>query len=203
MSHQGLLYSRIVRVLKIFLPLIAIVMLSSIFLLSRGNKSTNAIPFATFELEQRIKDQQVSKPIYTGTNEAGDDVRISAQTLKQDETLDDVAHLDAVNVLITSDAKPDVTLTSDNGTVFRNQGKVHLLGSVFVANTDGYQMTSPEAWIYDRGVKIVAHGPVNGLGPATKLQAGHMEMNRQTKGGPMQIHFTGGVSVVYDPKKRE
>ena len=82
MSHQGLLYSRIVRVLKIFLPLIAIVMLSSIFLLSRGNKSTNAIPFATFELEQRIKDQQVSKPIYTGTNEAGDDVRISAQTLK-------------------------------------------------------------------------------------------------------------------------
>ena len=203
MARNGNTYSRVVWTLKIALPVIAILMLSSIFILSRGVSTNTAIPFAEKELEERIRDQQVSNPFYTGKNEAGDDVRVAAEVMTRDPAQDDIAHLDVMNVKLTTPNDTKIYLSSNAGSFFRNEQKLYLEGDVFVETSDGYTMKATTAWVYDRGVHIVATGPIHGTGPATVLKAGHMEIKRQNKGGPMQIYFTQGVDIVYDPKKEE
>jgi lipopolysaccharide export system protein LptC len=203
MAWGNISYSRVILFLKILLPLISIIMLSSIFLLSRSKQTAVEIPFASQDLEQRIKDQRVSNPFYTGTNVNGDDIRVWATLLRHDSTQDDVLHLNDVEMSHTSVAQKTINITSETGSFYKKQDKIHLKGSVLVKNSDGYDATTPEAWVFEGGLRVEADGPVVGTGPASKITAGHMVMTKSEKGGPMQIYFTQGVNLVYDPKKRD
>ena len=71
-------YSRVVSYLKVALPLAALALLSTLFLISRTINTDPSIPFADFELENRLRGQQVTAPFFTGTTATGQEITIAA-----------------------------------------------------------------------------------------------------------------------------
>ena len=69
------LYSRIISLLRIFLPLAALVLLSTVFMMSQRIRPTAPIPFAPKEIEDRIAGHQVTA-IYEVTP-VGSDARLT------------------------------------------------------------------------------------------------------------------------------
>ncbi len=58
-------YSRVVAWLKVLLPVIALVLLSTMFLISRTIDPSRAIPFANVDVEGMVRDQRISAPAFS------------------------------------------------------------------------------------------------------------------------------------------
>ena len=74
-------YSRMVALLKVSLPLIALGILSTLFLVSRAVDPPSTIPFADSEVQERLTNQQVTGPLYTGMSANGDQIEFIAETV--------------------------------------------------------------------------------------------------------------------------
>ena len=72
------LYSRMVAFFKVLLPLAALAILATLFLLSRGNDPDTAIPFTEKDVADRLRDQQITAPFLSGTAPNGDEIIVTA-----------------------------------------------------------------------------------------------------------------------------
>ena len=71
-------YSRAVAIFKVLLPLAALGILATLFLISRGSQMDAVIPFAEDELNERTTNQQITKPFFSGTTAQGDELVVTA-----------------------------------------------------------------------------------------------------------------------------
>jgi len=84
MATRDNAYSRFVQWAKILFPLIALGLLSTMFLFSRNVDPSNAIPFADIDVEQIARDQQLSSPRFSGTTSGGASIIVDAETAMPD-----------------------------------------------------------------------------------------------------------------------
>ncbi len=75
-------YSRLVAYLKVLLPLTALALMSTVFLLSRGVETDAVIPFAQKDLKDRTSGQQITAPFFSGTTTQGDEIMVTAQSAR-------------------------------------------------------------------------------------------------------------------------
>ena len=75
-------YSRTVAYLKVLLPLTALALLSTLFLISRGIDTEAVIPFAQKDIEERMRGQQLTAPFFSGTTSGGDEIMVTASTAR-------------------------------------------------------------------------------------------------------------------------
>jgi len=192
-------YSRTVAWLKVALPIAALAILSTLFLLSRDNNSETAIPFADKEIQERMRDQQVTGPFFSGTTADGDQISFSAVKLTTPGGLSGANEAEQVllraelssgtRVLITS-AKAQVDIAADRAT---------LQGGVEVTTSTGYRLKTTLLTSLLTSLEIEAPNAVTGEGPIGKLDAGSMTMSLPQKGGGAQLLFTNGVKLIYNP----
>ena len=86
MIRRDNLRSNVVAWLKIVLPLAALAAMSTLFLLSRTIDPADAIPYATVDVEDRIREPRMTAPTYSGVTSDG-----AALTLTADEARPDAA----------------------------------------------------------------------------------------------------------------
>ena len=107
MARADNAWSRWVALLKIVLPLIALALLSSIFLLSRTIDPTATIPFTEVDVEDRVREPRLTEPKFSGD---------SLQSLSRHSSLirSKVQPANAVRVikLVRFGAAPDNTYRS-------------------------------------------------------------------------------------------
>ncbi len=72
-----------------------------------------------------------------------------------------------------------------------------------IASTNGYVMRSDRITSRLSFLEIVAPGEVTADGPAGTLRSGGMRIEDREDGGNVQLLFTDGVKLVYDPKETE
>ena len=85
------LHSRMVAWLKVILPMAALALLSTLFLFSRNIDPTTTIPFTTIPLEERARDERVSRPEFAGATERFGAAMLPAITVIQRDNLEIVA----------------------------------------------------------------------------------------------------------------
>ena len=73
-------YSRFVQWAKIIFPLVALGLLSTMFLLSRTLDPSNAIPFADIDVEKIAREQQLTSPRFSGTTSDGSSIVVDAES---------------------------------------------------------------------------------------------------------------------------
>ena len=135
-------YSRIVSWLKIVLPLLALALLSTLFLMARTVDPAQNLPFADVDVDEIARDQRIGKPNYSSVTSDGASVSVTAENAQPDP--------DRQDALIGSDAKAKVEL--DNGLVVdisagaldvdNTTGVARLSDDVKLATSDGYALTS-------------------------------------------------------------
>jgi lipopolysaccharide export system protein LptC len=84
MARADNAWSRWVVLLKIILPLIALALLSSIFLLSRTIDPTAYIPFTEVDVEDRAREPRLTTPKFSGVTSDGARVTIDATEMRPD-----------------------------------------------------------------------------------------------------------------------
>lgn len=196
-------YTRVIGLLKVVLPLAALGLLSTLFLLSRAIDPETAIPFADKEIQDRLREQIVTGPIYHGTTADGDELAFSARTLTTPKGEVGGNRAEDVDVVMDLASGATITLRSDTGhfDIARNQADFE--GDVVITTSTDYRVTSDRMTALMSRLDVRAPGPVQAVGPAGTLDAGSMILTTPFKDGPAQLLFTNGVKLIYTPKHKE
>lgn len=194
-------YSRLIAWLKVLLPLAALGLLSTLFLLSRSIDPAAAIPFAEAEIKDRLRGEQITEPFFSGTTSGGDQVNLSASAVRlgqgQSNKTDDLS----VQIGLASGTR--VSLSSDIGNFDVAKARVTLQGNVSIATSTGYTLTSETLTTNLDVLSVVSPGPVTGKTPIGTLHAGKLRLERAPGDENVHLNFTNGVKLLYRPQNIE
>ncbi len=196
------LRSRSVAFFKVMLPLAALAILSTLFLLSRSVDPTASIPFAEQEMADRMRDQQVTAPFFSGTNAKGDEIMVTASLARPGGAgAPAVATNLAANITMADGVR--ITLTSNTGSVAVDKDLATFAGNVIITSTAGFVVRTEVLNSTLSGISADSPGNIRGTGPIGDFTAGQMQMSTKTEGGPIHMVFKNRVKLIYDPKKHE
>jgi lipopolysaccharide export system protein LptC len=191
-------YSRLVAWLKVLLPLMALVLLSTLFLLSRNIVPIASLPFADTEIDERLRGQQITTPFFSGTTDSGDRVVISAGKMATRSELGNEADNFSAQIDLTSGTR--INLTADSGQFDMSRNASTFEGNVLIFTSSGYYIKSDELIGEFDELSLVSPGPVVGTGPFGTVDAGQMRLRRDGADSNAHLLFTNGVKLVYTPK---
>lgn len=193
-------YSRTVAWLKVALPLAALGLLSTLFLLSRVIDPTKSIPFAETEVQDRLLNQRVSGPYYSGTTANGDQIAFVAKSVVTPNGLTGGTNADDVFVKIDLADGGVVEVTSRTASIDVANDVSDLTGDVVITTSTGYVVNSDEITARVSSLDVKSPGAVSADTPAGDLVAGSMRLWTPEQNGPAQMFFTNGVKLIYRPK---
>lgn len=194
-------YSRLIAWLKVLLPLMALVLLSTLFLLSRNIDPMAALPFADTEINERLSGQQITGPFFSGTTDGGDLVSVSAGTMSTRSDLKNEAQDFSAQIDLAAGTR--IILFADRGEFDLASSESTLEGNVVITTSTGYKLSS-DALVADFDeLALTSPGPVTGTGPFGTLDAGNMHLQQATQGTNAQLIFTNRVKLIYSPQTRE
>ncbi len=197
-SGQNDSHSRIVFWLKIVLPMLALALLSTIFLVSRNIGGDGTIPFSDVDLDAMARDQRLGAPEYSGTTTAGDALRITGQSVTP--TTDGAT---AVGVAAdwNRNGTQRISLVAAGLALDQTAGRVTFTGDVVLTTSNGYTIRSQELRALLDRTEIESPGPVTAKAPYGQLDAGSMRYapGRDQAANEVLV-FNKGVRLIYDPK---
>lgn len=194
-------YSRLVAWLKVLLPLMALLLLSTLFILSRNVDPMAELPFADKDVDERLRGQQITAPVFSGTTTAGDLVSVSAGTMATRSGLKNDAEDFAAQIDTTSGTR--IILLADRGQFDLTRNTSSLAGNVVITTSTGFKLASDALMADFDELALHSPGAVAGTGPFGTLDAGKMRLQRGTDGTNTQLIFTNGVKLIYRPKNTE
>ncbi|WP_174823513.1 LPS export ABC transporter periplasmic protein LptC [Ruegeria arenilitoris] len=191
-----------VQFLKVALPLVAIGMLSTVFLLSRSIQTNVSVPFSQQDIDERLAEQVVTQPDYRGTTRKGEDVQIEATRATQgtEGEAPTAAEFRGRLGLLSGGV---ITLDSNSGMIRPDKNTATFVGDVVITTTDGIVVTTDLLNTALDEIRGDTPGQVDGTGIIGDFTAGRMTFGTEKKDGPVHIIFTDGVKLVYEPQKAE
>ena len=196
-------HSRLVVWLKILLPLAALAILSTLFLVSNAVTPEDAIPYTEADVAARIREPRLTDASYAGMTSDGAALTVKAATARPGTpgSADAASARDLSGSLET----PDGGWTRMQAAEVRLDQAAHLMvltGGVSLANSTGYAVTLTGMDVaLDRTGLFSTGGPVTATGPAGKITAGAMEL---TPGGTgYLLVFKSGVRLLYQPQNKD
>lgn len=193
-------YSRLVAYLKVILPLAALALLSTLFLLARGIDPEATLPFARQEIEDRVRGQQITAPFFSGTTDDGDEITVSAR-LARPAGSGGLAEAEGLRARMKLAQGGQVTLRAETGSVDPATDAARFSGDVEITTSTGYTVQTERLDATIGQFRAQTPGTVRATGPVGDLTAGRMEMAPEKPGGPVHMVFKGGVKLVYEPQK--
>ena len=194
-------YSRMIAFLKVLLPLMALALLSTLFLLSRNTEPMASIPFAEAEVNERMRDQQITGPFFSGSTEQGDQISFSAGK---------IGVADGNGRVTANDISAQIDLSSGARLVFfADLGEVDiandtsiLSGKVLITTSTGYKINSERLVSAMTSLNMESPDKIIAKGPLGTFSAGSMRLTLSEKTESNQMVFTNAVKLIYDPKIR-
>lgn len=196
-------YSRFITLAKVVLPLAALVLLSTLFLISRRIDPTGSIPNSEVDLERLAREQRITAPHYTGVTADGTAISVKAGKAQPSPDTPDKA---SASDLVARLEFPDGThaeITSDRGVVDGGADEARLSGAVTIRTSAGYRITTENVTTGLSQTRVVADDIVTASGPLGELTAGRLEITAGDEGrDDYVLVFKGGVKLVYRPETR-
>jgi lipopolysaccharide export system protein LptC len=193
-------YSTVVTWGKVALPLIALALLSTMFLFSRTPDPDAALPFADVDIAELVREQRLSQPRFAGTLEDGREVTLVATTAAPEPANPSRIHLTDVETRVNLSEDNRLLLTARTGDMDLAAQRVALDGAVSATTTSGVSLTTDRMNVAMDIMQLLAPGPVELRGDGVILTAGSMEMTGPE--GAAFLSFTGGVRLLYEPGDR-
>ncbi|WP_068116090.1 LPS export ABC transporter periplasmic protein LptC [Tropicimonas marinistellae] len=203
MAARDNLHSHVVAWLKVILPLAALALLSTLFLVARTGDPDATLPFSEKDLEEMASEQRVEGPEFAGLTEDGRAINLSAETATPRDSKASV--VDAVQVRGRFETGDDGTITmrADAGTVYSDESQAHLHGNVRVATSTGFTIDTEQLRAALDRTDMEAPGVVTAEGPLGRIDAGRMEVTQEgSDRGDVRVVFKDGVKLIYVPQNQ-
>jgi lipopolysaccharide export system protein LptC len=192
-------HTRVVSWLKVALPLTALAILSTLFLVADRIDPDDALPYAEVDVEGLAREPRMTAPSYAGTTTDG-----ASLTLTAEEARPGAANAPATARGLRLDlATPDggtTELRAASAVMDETARQLLMSGGVTVTTSTGYRLETAEvAAKLDRS-GLESRGEVVATGPAGEIRADRMTLRQdnQTPGTYLLV-FNGGVRLVYRP----
>jgi len=195
-------YSRLVAFLKVLLPLTALGLLSTVFLLSRSVDPATTLPFGDAEISERLRDGLISSPYFSGTTQGGDQIIITAATAKPGNA-GEMAQANELQAQISTTTGNTVNMSANSGAFDPEADIAMFNGNVLIDTSTGYSLRTEAMESRIKTLDLQSQAPVSGDGPFGTLQAGQMELTADPETNNTHLLFKDGVKLIYDPKLTE
>ena len=186
--------SRLIAWLRVLLPLAALAILSTLFLLGRTPDPDDALPYAEVDAEDMVRDPRMTRPEFAGVSKSGAEVTVTADRASPVQGSDSAA--EALRLTWRAQSGLAADLTAPTGRMEGQQ--IHLSGGVRVTTSDGWAMTVPQVDTDLSADRMLGTGGLTGFATLGRLDADQMEVTRSANGDYL-LNLTGDVRLVYQP----
>ena len=196
-------YSRAVKWAKFIMPVIAVMLLASVFIFGKEDalrSGTISIDIDTINL---TTDQKITNPQFSGLTNLGDSFILKAIEAMPDSPTPE--KIDLISPSLEFDALQGVgfKISSNNGSVNFIEQSAKLNGNVYIYMTNGYKAISEKIQLNLKLGNLIAPGSVEVSGPYGKIIAGSMELfkdiDNKTSLVNGNLNFSDGVTLIYLP----
>jgi lipopolysaccharide export system protein LptC len=193
-------HSTLVAWLKVLLPLAALGILSTLFLVSRTINPEDAIPFAEVDVADRIREPRVTAPTWAGMTEDGSALTVTAAEARPAGTADTNANATSLRAVLEMPDGGQAELVAATGRLDIAAQRLIVEGGVTVTTSSGYTLRTEALDAALDRTALTAPGALEGDGPGGHLNAGSMELTA-TGGTPKRyvMVFKNGVRLLYRP----
>ncbi|CTQ49207.1 LPS export ABC transporter periplasmic protein LptC [Jannaschia donghaensis] len=192
------LRTRIVRLATLVLPVLALMLLSTLFLVARKVNPDDAIPYAEVDVSMRARDQQLTMPRFAGVSQGRTSFDLSARMARPDATDPRRMSAEALRLVLDDMDGGRATIVSDAGDVDTADRAIVLTGDVRIETSTGYELRTERLEGSLAVLSITSPGEVTGDGPLGTLRAGSMALTEDGDGAA-RLLFTNGVDLLYTP----
>jgi lipopolysaccharide export system protein LptC len=194
------LHTRLVNILKLVLPLIALILLATLFLFSRKIDPEDAIPYATVDVADRLKDPKMTNAGYAAMTEDGSSIVISAAEAKPGS---EGGSMKQISGTVTSPIGSKTDLLAATAQMNSDSSLLTLGGGTEISTSGGYRIVTDGLEIATRQTHVESTGPITGTGPLGDLSADKMILSQPAKDGPYLMVFKGNVRLIYKAEERQ
>lgn len=192
------LHSRLVFWLKILLPLSALAILSTLFMVSNTIRPEDAIPYAEVDIDDLMRQPRLTQPNFAGVTSDGASLTLQADEARVGPTEGVTPGL--ITGLIGTLETPDGARTdlSASQAQLDATGRTMVLGNgVTISNSTGYLITANQISVALDRTSLDSSGPIKATGPAGSIESGALHLGLQ--GDSYVLVFKSGVRMIYHP----
>jgi lipopolysaccharide export system protein LptC len=194
------IHSRLIGWLKIILPLVALAILSTLFLVARTVDPNDAIPYAEVDVEDRLREPRITSPSYAGLTEDGAALTVTANEARPQAEDGAGARASALVATLETPDGARTDLRANAGQIDPAARRILLSGGVTISTSSGWRVQSESISAAMDTTDISAPTPVTATGPAGTLSAQSMQLTQDAgRDGSYLLVFNGGVKLVYQP----
>ncbi|WP_226779865.1 hypothetical protein [Oceaniglobus trochenteri] len=200
MASYDNFHSRLVAWLKVVLPLVALAILSTLFLVSRKADPERAIPYSEVEVAAILREQRIESPDYSGMTRDGTAITMAAESARPD-----TAERVTARTLRARVETPDggiLAMTAGSGVIDTAAQRADMEGGVRIETSTGYVIDTAGLSAALDATDVETTGAITARGPMGDLEAGQMALRQGDGGeGPAYVLvFKGGVHLIYRPQ---
>lgn len=195
------LHTRIVRAARLILPVLALALLSSLFLLTNTPDPDAAIPFSDADMTLLAQEQRLTTPRFAGVSKDDVSFSVSAELARPDPNDPRILSAEALSVAIDGlDGDHTLFVRAGKGQVDTGARTIQLAGEVGLRSSLGLVLTTDQLQADVSQMQIFAPSQITGTGPFGALTAGSMRLTREDATGAQLLLFEDGVALLYQPE---
>jgi lipopolysaccharide export system protein LptC len=192
------IHSRVVTVLKVGLPLLALVLMSALFVFSIRDDFENEPIFSDADLEVFSEGLQVSRPTLSGRTRDDEPFRFIAEAAIPDGAPPTRVAIRDLTGDFTFRGGQTIEVTARAADLDLEGEVMELRQHVAVASSDGYQISAETMRLELRPGTINAEGAVHAVGPMGEIWSETLEIAPSTSDPNRRvISFERGVRLLY------
>lgn len=193
-------YSWVVAGAKIALPLMALTLLSMLFLVSDRIDPTQPVPYADIDLDELAREPRLTLPHFAGVTEDGAALTLTASEARP-ELSDAGAWVSDIVARLQSEEGFSADVTAGLARLDPLAGAVQLSGGVQIVTSAAYTISAEEVLLRTDRTRIESPGAIIADAPFGEIEAGAMVLQAEGEGAPHVLVFNNGVMLIYQPVK--
>jgi lipopolysaccharide export system protein LptC len=193
-------HSRVVGALRVLLPLAALALLSTLFLLARGRDPDAALPYARVDIADMLRDPRLTAPTYSGITETGDEVIFTAATAHPGGADGSGARAVAPVLRLIGPDGAETRAAAEEARIDPAAGVLLMTGAVQLDSAAGLRLQTGALQVQLDRSRMESPGPVVAEGPQGRIEAGSATLTRGPGPGQEVVVFNGGVKLLYRPQ---
>lgn len=191
-------YSRSILVLKLALPLGALGLLSTLFLVSRDIDPSRAISNAAVDVTELAREPRISGANYAGVTDDGAALTIRAATARADPDGQLRLTMTDMNATLETPDGQTTEIRAGLGRLDRGAGQVMWERDVQITAPHGYALQTDQLSGLLDNTRLWSDGDLRVAGPVGQITAGQFSLELAANGADGYVMlFSGGVKLVY------
>lgn len=200
-------HSRLVAWAKVVLPLAALALLSSLFLIADRVDPERAVRQAPLDVDALAREPRMTQPDYAGITLDGTVLNVTASVARP-ATAEREAEAEGARADLTMPGGGSAVITAPRLRLDGGDGMVVLSGGVLLQSSSGYTIRTEGLLASLDRTSVTSAGPVEAEGPAGRIEAGAFRLGVAdadadagggSAGARYVLLFSGGVRLIYRP----